>query len=287
LPVLTANYEYRQMGDQLMDLHLAHLSASGKSAKTIEVRESVLRRLHEQLPFGLAYAATEQIEAWIADLRTRGRSRWTLSIYQYHVRMFYRWATGAGFLDGDPTGALDRIRAPRCVPDPVTDDELETALGLPDPWRTVVALAAYAGLRVSEIAACRRDHITTERIMIPHGKGDEGGSVPTHPYLWDLVHGRAGLLVTRDGQRVTGNWISRTTRYRLGLVGLVGVHPHRFRHWYGTTIQAHGGDIRVTQELMRHSNISSTMGYTLVTDAAKSAAVASLHVPNMGAPASL
>ncbi|HEX6970262.1 MAG TPA: tyrosine-type recombinase/integrase [Micromonosporaceae bacterium] len=274
------------MGSQLLDLHLDHLMASGKSDKTIEVRRSVLRRLHDRLPFGLAYAATEQILAWFADLRAHGRSRWTLSIYQYHVTSFYRWATGAGFLDGDPARGIDRITAPRCVPDPVTDEELAAALLLPDPWRSVVALAAYAGMRCSEVAACHRNHITAERIMIPHGKGDKPGSVPTHPYLWELLEPRSGLIVTnREGEPVSGNWVSRRTRAKLAKAGLKGVHPHRFRHWYGTTIQASTGDIRVTQELMRHSSISSTMGYTLVTGAARTAAVSALPVPDTAAPA--
>ncbi len=280
--------QYHVMGNQLLDLHLDHLVASGKSAKTIEVRRSVLRRLHDRLPFGLAYAATEQIVSWFADLRGRGRSRWTLAVYQYHVASFYRWATNAGFLDGDPARGIDRVHAPRCVPDPVTDDELAAALLLPEPFRSVVALAAFAGMRVSEIAAAHRDHVTAERIMIPHGKGDKPGSVPTHPYLWNLIEPKTGQLVTNaDGEPVTGNWVSRRTRAALTRAGLVGVHPHRFRHWYGTMIQQSVGDIRVTQECMRHADIASTMGYTLVTGAARTAAVSALPVPsNMAAPAS-
>jgi hypothetical protein len=50
-----------------------------------EIRGCVLRQLNSWLPYGLAYAATEQIEAWIAELRRRGKAKATLRIYPYHV----------------------------------------------------------------------------------------------------------------------------------------------------------------------------------------------------------
>lgn len=276
------------MSDELLDLHLAHMRAGGKSPQTIDGRRIVLRQLYKVLPFGLAYAAQEQIEAWLASLRERGRSRWTLVSYSYHVREFYRWATRAGFLDGDPTGGLARVRVPPSIPRPVAEDQLAHALAtLTEPYKTAIVLAAFAGLRRAEIASCRREHITAEAVLIPHGKGDKPGSVPTHPYLWEHIHARpAGPLVRdRGGREVSPRWLSIEIRAALDAIGLDGVHLHCFRHRYGTLIQQSTGDIRVTQECLRHANIRTTMGYTLVTSSQRSAAVAALPVPG-AAPAS-
>lgn len=285
--MIASGDEYRQMSNDLIDLHIAHLRAAGQSRRTIEARQGVLRRLYDRLPWGLCYAATEQIEAWLADLTAKGRSRWTLSIYAYHVRAFYRWATSAGFLDGDPTATIPAPRIPRCVPKPVTEEELWLVLSLPEPFGTAGALAGFAGLRVSEIAACRREHITAEMLTVISGKGGHPGTVPTHPYVWERIRDMPpGLLVTNHrGEPVTGQWITVSIRWRLDKIGLRGVHMHRLRHWYGTTIQRLTGDIRVTQECLRHQHVGSTQGYTLVSDGQRAAAVAALPLPGNGARA--
>lgn len=279
--MLAERDKYRQMSNDLLDEHLTHLKASGQSDRTIESRQSVLRRLSDILPFGLVYAATEQIEAWLAELRDAGRSRWTIAVYSYHVRSFFQWACKAGFLDGDPTADIARAKYPRCIPKPVDEDELARALAMAEPFRTAAVLAAFAGLRASEIAACRREHITPERLTVPTGKGGDPGSVPTHPYLWDVVQFRpAGFLITdRLGREVSGHWLTVHIRGHFDAAGLPGVHLHRLRHRYGTQIQELFGDIRVTQECMRHRSIASTEGYTKVTSARRTAAVAALPVP--------
>lgn len=278
---MTGRDHDRRMSDDLVALHIAHLRAGGKSPRTIESRRSVLGRLNDRLPFGLAFAATEQLEAWLAELGQTGRSRWTLSIYHYHVTRFYRWATEAGYLDGDPTALISRPRKPMSVPKPVTEDELVRALELPEPLRTAVVLAGWAGLRVSEIAACWRHHITQERILVPCGKGGDPGTVPTHPFVWTHVRDRGdGPLITdRHGSHVDGHWLTVHARKGLDRLGLDDVHLHRLRHWYGTMIQATLGDLRVTQECLRHRHVTSTQGYTKVTSGQRAAAVAALPVP--------
>jgi site-specific recombinase XerC len=284
--VLTTGDEARRMSDELVTDHLKHLRSGGASERTIESRRSVLKQLHNRLPFGLAYGATEQIEAWLSGLREGGRSRWTLAVYSYHVRSFYQWATKAGFLDGDPSAEIPRARYPRCLPKPIDEDELAQALSLAEPFRTAVILAAFAGLRASEIAACHREHVTVERLIVPDGKGGQPGSVPTHPYLWAHIQTRqTGPLITdRLGHRVTGHWLTVHIRGHFDAAGLPRVHLHRLRHRYGTQIQQLYGDIRVTQECMRHRSIASTEGYTQVTNARRTAAVNALPIP--GAPAS-
>jgi integrase/recombinase XerD len=277
------------MSDDLISLHIAHLRAGGKSDHTIEKRRHVLRQLHQRLPFGLAYAAMEQLEAWLAELRLDGCSDSTIYTYHYHLTAFYRWATRAGYQDGDPSAAIAKPRQPKGIPNPCSEDELSRVLGLPEPIATAAVLAGFEGLRVSEIAACCREHITEELVMVPRGKGGKPATVPTHPFVWDWVRDRPdGPLVTnRRGQLVSGHWISVTARYHLNKVGMTEVHMHRLRHRFGTFVQRLSGDIRVTQECLRHSNIASTMGYTLITGSQRAAAVAALPVPGDGTPASL
>jgi len=259
----------------LIDEHLERL-ASTCSPLTVEGRATVLRQLHEWLPAGVAYAATEQLDAFLGH---RPWSRWTRATYRMHIRCFYLELCQLGILDGNPSLGMRRQRPPRLVPNPVSDQELDQLLATaPEPLLTAVILAAYAGLRVSEAAACKRQHITADLIQVPHGKGDQPGTVPTHPAIWTHVQARQdGLLILdRNGLSYTGDRLGRSVIDWCRAHGLPGVRMHRLRHWYGTTIQELGGDLRVTQECMRHATVSSTQGYTLVTGARRAAAVAAL-----------
>lgn len=280
--MITDSRNGRQMSDCLIDDHAQHLRASA-SDRTIEDRTEVLRRLNTYLPFGLAFAATEQIEAFLADLRQRGRARWTINTYLGHIRGFYAWADGR-VLDGDPTLTITRMPNPKCVPKPVTDDELARALESRDPWFVAIVLAAFGGLRADEIARAHRDDITEEHVTVV-GKGGDLARVPTNAFLWAVVKDRTGLLFTPGGQKVTGRWVSAHARHHFDALGLPRVHMHRLRHWYGTTIQRQQGDIRVTQTCLRHRSVTSTEGYTMVSGDAVRAAVASLPIPR-GARAS-
>lgn len=258
--------------------HLSHMRNEGAAESTIRVRGNVIRRLHAALPFGAAFAATEEIETWLGQ---HTGSRWTHITYLNHIRAFYGWATMAGHLHGDPAAAIKRPKSPRCIPQPMTEGELATALCLPEPWRSIVILSAYAGLRAGEIAAARREHLTPDVVLVPCGKGGDPGAVPTHPLVWATFRDRPpGYLITsKRGRPVTAAWVSCCTRRALHKAG-INRSIHKGRHRYGTLIQEIGGDIRVTQECMRHRSITSTVGYTLVARGRRNAAVEALPVPD-------
>ena len=275
------------MSDELVDLHLKHMEDEGKSPEQVEIRACVLRQLNRWLPYGLAFAATEQIEAWYGDLRRQGKAKATLTIYPYHVKCFYAWATAGQYLDGDPAVAIKRPRPPRYLPKPISEDFMARALDLPEPARTAVILAGFGGLRASECARSRREHITEEMILIPVAKGGDPATVPTHPYIWQELHDRppGPLIHDRAGRPVSGHWVTDHIRETLIRAGLrfdergQRVTLHRWRHRFGTLIQTEQGDLRLTQECMRHRSIASTTIYTLVTPGRRAAAVASRPTP--------
>lgn len=265
----------------LIDAHVAHLRASGYSPRTVGAREEILRRLHEHLPYGLAYAATEELDAWLGQPNW---SKWTRATYAMHVRAFYRWATGtAHALDGDPAADMARPRNPRCQPNPATEEELNRALeASPEPWYTIVLVAAASGLRANEIAGLRRQDITEDTIHVREGKGGDAGEVPCHPNVWAHVKDRPlGALIVHAGKPVTGRWISAHARHHFDSIGLPEVHMHRFRHYFATALLDQGTDIRTIQELMRHRSVTSTQIYTMVRTGKRRLAIRSLPLPTL------
>lgn len=276
------------MSDDLIGLHVEHLQSAGTPESTVQGRRELLSRLNDRLDFGLIYATTEQLEAWLAELQRAKRAKATLKLYRYHVQQFYMWACASGYQDGNPAATLKGIRVPRGVPKPVSEEELAELLLLPEPFKTAVVLGAFEGMRRAEIAAAEREDINEDVTLIPHGKGDKPGVIPTHPFVWNHVKDRPnGPLITENGLPFDPRHLGSRCTYIFDKAGLHGVHLHRLRHRYGTVIQELYGDIRVTQECLRHESLNSTMGYTLVTGARRAAAVAALPVPGATGPASL
>jgi integrase/recombinase XerD len=264
---------------EMIDAHLRHLTAASRSPKTIRGRRDVLNRLHRDLPFGVAYASTEELEAWLGSNPTW--SAWTRSTYAMHIRGFYRWADGR-YLANDPTKDMAKPRNPKSVPKPVTDDELTRALEhAPEPFRTVILFAAYAGLRVSEAAGVYREDVTEHDIRIRKAKGGDPASVDTHPALWEAVKSRSRgpLAPSSTGLEVSGKWFTDRERKLFDRLGLPSVTFHRFRHWFGTTLLDCGNDLRTVQEAMRHASVTSTQGYTLVRGGQRRLAIRSLPNP--------
>jgi integrase len=259
----------------LIGAHLDHLRALGRSPRTITERGTVLRRLHNELPLGIAWAATTELETWFAGLVAAGLSAWTLATYAMHVRGFYRWADGRELV-GNPAAELPRPRNPHSLPDPVTDAELRQALDRSDEWwRRAIAFATLAGMRASELALQAAEDVTSTRILIRRAKGGDPQNVPTHPQLAALASAMppGPLLPTSTGGHLTPRSLSVRARHHFDKIGLPLVHLHRFRHRFGTDLLRQGVDLRVVQELMRHRSIRSTQGYTLVVDAQREAGI--------------
>ena len=267
----------RTMSD-LLAQHIAVLEYEGARPSTIRGRRRCILRLHDDLPHGVLYATTEQLQAWLAYERW---DRWTRYTYYSHLAGFYAWLQSIGVRPDNPMDGIRRPKAPDCIPRPATEEQVRAALAAPEPIRTAAMLAYYQGMRRSEITACCREHIGPEITLIPLAKGGQTQTVPTHPAVWEHVRDLPdGPVVTERGRPVSPdrlNTIVRRWAQRAGIAqpgdrwGL-----HRLRHSFGTEIQRTTRDIRITQECLRHRSIRSTQIYTAVTDEQRRAAIAML-----------
>lgn len=264
--------------DAALERHLTHARAGGRSRRTITDRGKVLRRVDSALPYGLLDADAEDIAAWLSRPDWSAQTKCT---YLNHIRAFLGWAADNGLVDDDPTGALIRPRIGRRLPRPAPTEVLTDILTrAAEPWRRHCLLAAYQGLRSSEIGALRREDVTIQH-MIVRGKGDKVRVLPTHPLVWDDLRELPRGLVSPvpAGLRVDADtWVScRTARYlhdRLGVDPAVSLHS--LRHWFGTETLRACHDLRVVQELMGHASPTTTAIYTLVSDEERRAAITAL-----------
>ena len=182
---------------------------------------------------------------------------------------------------------LDRPKAGRHLPMVLSVDETNkllssidtsTPLGLRDD--ALFELIYSCGLRISEACSLKVENIHfAEGFILVHGKGDKErivpfGSVAAEKLKKYIQEVRPGLVKGRNISEVFVNYkgeaISRKGVWKRfqDMEALSGVHSkvHTLRHSFATHLLAGGADLRSVQELLGHSDLSTTTIYTHVTD---------------------
>lgn len=232
----------------------------GFSDKTITRRTISIGRFRAHMHPRLLEAATGvDVEDWLGQLRSPATRR----AYRADLNSFYRWANRRHLLAGNPIDDTDSIRVPRSLPRPVAAALLPAILAAAAmDLRQMIALAAYAGLRVSEIANIERGDLQLGGddpvVIVRQGKGQKDRVVPAHPELVRILGDRTkpGRLFTVSAATV-GDQIARHLR-DLG----INATAHKLRHTFGTeAVRAANGNIVLAAYLMGHESIDTTMRY--------------------------
>jgi integrase/recombinase XerD len=210
------------------------------------------------------------------------------------VRGLHRFAVREGLVGTDPSRDVAPPTPPRRLPRALGVDEvrrlLEAARGEEPASLRDVALLEFlygTGARVSEAVGCPVDDLDlADGTVLLRGKGGRDRMVPVGGYARAaieayLVRARPALLAgRRTGQARAGHplfcnsrgggltrqgaWlILRRAARRAGLPE--DLSPHALRHSFATHLLDGGADVRVVQELLGHSSVTTTQVYTLVT----------------------
>lgn len=250
---------------------------------------------------GVAPAAVDasRLTAYLAELGERGfrvsSQRRRLST----VRGLLREMLEAGILTRDPTIGLDLKRHPRPLPRTLGRADVEalieaidlsTLRGIRD--RAMLELAYGCGLRVSELVGLKFSQVKPEAgVVIVIGKGDKERIVPLggaarralegylearrraagDPNANIRGHAReaaaprptSAIFVTRLGRAMTRQGFFKALKgWAAGDPRLAWVSPHTLRHCFATHLLEGGADLRAVQEMLGHSDISTTQIYT-------------------------
>lgn len=249
----------------------------------------------------LADAGSEELAAYLADLEKRGYAPRSAARKLSCFRQFYHFLHSEGTRADNPAVLMDSPRKERSLPRVMSRDEVEALLlaahagNTPEDVRMAAMLEIlYAsGLRVSELIALklaavvhgkRVEHPSAGDIaefLIVKGKGGRERLVPLTPSarraVADYVEMRPHFLPEGESSA----WLfpssskeGHLTRQRFGqllkaLAAQAGldfrrISPHTLRHSFATHLLGGGADLRVIQELLGHSDISTTQVYTHV-----------------------
>lgn len=204
------------------------------------------------------------------------------------LRAFYRFAENEKLLPANVAAQLSLPGRWKRLPKALTADEINRLLAPEQPETpqslcdTAVFELAYAsGLRLAELRGLRLEHLHLEAGFITViGKGNKERVVPVGSkavaalgrYINvarpKLVNARspANVFLTKRGTPFAAVTLWLRIKQRVRRAGIArNVTPHMLRHSFATHLLEHGADLRVIQELLGHSSISTTEVYTHVT----------------------
>lgn len=243
------------------------------SGKTIAARSHLARsRLRK---WGLDGLTTDNVRDWLSR---EGLSAWSRATYYAHLKSLCEFLVAAGYLESSPMEAVRKPSRPKMTPKPLSEAEVDQVLAAAvGRTRDIIQLALLTGLRAHEIAKIRAEDITPTGVRVL-GKGGKDATLPTHPEVWALAlrYSRTGYLFPSPyGGHITPDTLTGIVSKFFDTLEIEG-SIHRCRHTYGTRLLRSGVNIRIVQELMRHTNLETTAGYTAVSEDELAAAIALL-----------
>ncbi len=268
-----------------LDGYLKMLGQQGKSAHTLSAYGRDLTELVRLLTEGPSETAQDltrrDFVAALKRLSQQGLSERTLARKLSAWRQYCGWLVQSGMMDNDPTFNLKAPRLPERLPKALPQEELnhmldsapaDDSLAVRD--HALFELMYGSGLRLSEIHGLDLgDVLLDEGWVSVTGKGRKERQVPLsgksvkalRAYLSERVaaDGETALFTGKNGTRLGQRQIQKRLQAWAVRQGS-GQHisPHMMRHSYASHLLQSSRDIRAVQELLGHSNLSTTQIYT-------------------------
>lgn len=203
------------------------------------------------------------------------------------IRMFHRFMARERIAKEDPTNLLETPKMWKRVPDVLTSKEIETMINVAFGRRAqeirdhaILELLYASGMRVSELADLKVENVNFEIGYVRCiGKGQKERIVPIGKKACEAVkkylekaRGKmvkntaiSYLFVSRLGKRISRQSIWKVIKFYAKKAKIQKqIKTHTLRHSFATHLLEHGADLRSVQEMLGHSDISTTQIYTHV-----------------------
>lgn len=200
------------------------------------------------------------------------------------LKSFYSYFVKTGKISINPTDALKSPKLGTHLPTYLTEEEINTLLDIKveDAFtarnKALLELMYGTGLRISEVINLEFKNIDVEECIVRvMGKGSKERIVPINDYalnaLNDYLENYRPSMIKTDinnylflnnhGKQMTRQGVFKIIKKECLLKGIKkDVSPHTLRHTFATHLLQNGADLRIIQELLGHSDISTTQIYT-------------------------
>ena len=229
-------------------------------------------------------ASQLNISDYLSHLQQDGRSAATVSRCLASLKNFFSYAVSTGFLESTPVTNIHVDRGEKKLPQILTGREIELLLAQPSGVdakgirdKAMLEVMYATGMRVTELIDLDVDDVNLELGTVRCTGVKKSRSIPLYPaalkalsaYLSDIRRGmitdpdETALFVNISGVRMSRQGFWKILKYYQSAAHIEKeITPHTLRHSFAVHLLENGADLGSVQELMGHSDISSTQMYT-------------------------
>jgi integrase/recombinase XerD len=276
---------------------------SAERGAAVNTLQSYERDLKDALSFlrwrgtRLLDASPDDLRSYLSHLASEGFKSSSQARRLSSLRQFYKFLYAEGLRADDPTGILDAPKKARALPKTLSIDdvtkligqaEMEAASGGEDAlaklrMHALIELLYATGMRVSELVSLPASVLSQNgRFLVVRGKGNKERLVPLSQAAIRAMRSYGDALREKAAEE-DSPWLFPSygksghlprqvfARDLKGLAARAGIRvaaisPHVLRHAFASHLLANGADLRAVQELLGHSDISTTQIYTHVLE---------------------
>lgn len=228
----------------------------------------------------------ELISKFFERQRNEGIDSATVARYMSSIKGFWEYLETNKYVEKNPTEKLVSVKKSRKLPSVLSVEEVDKIMNAPDTSdllglrdKAILELFYSSGLRVSELINLKMsDLFFADEVIRVFGKGSKERVVPigssavewiteymksSRPHLAKKNKSENFLFLNRRGTKLSRMWIWKIFNQYSKEAGIKKeIHPHTFRHSFATHLLEGGADLRAVQEMLGHSDISTTQIYT-------------------------
>lgn len=231
-------------------------------------------------------ATSAQITEFLGMLAELGLGTNSRTRYLASIRSLYKFLVASDLAPASPADLVDLPKTRRTLPDVLSYVQIEQIITQPDTTkadglrnRALLEMLYACGLRASEACTLRqRDILWEVEVVRVFGKGSKERVVPCGKSAlhWVAEYQRLArplwlksndtsedaLFLNQRGSALSRMSVWNIVHDAAAQAGISDVHPHLFRHSFATHLLEGGANLRAVQEMLGHSDISTTQIYT-------------------------
>ncbi|MBP1962043.1 integrase/recombinase XerD [Paenibacillus aceris] len=229
------------------------------------------------------------IAGYLSQMKLLGRASATLSRNLVSIRALYQYLVKERLVDSDPSLYVEAPKLEKKLPKVLSVEDVGKLLDAPQPElvsgardKAMLELLYATGIRVSELISLNVDDVHLQLGFIRcMGKGDKERNIPLSSIaircLTAYIHkdrkkllkksaDEEALFIGHLGTRMTRQGFWKILKRYAGEMNIASeITPHALRHSFAAHLIENGADLRSVQEMLGHSDISSTQMYVQVT----------------------
>ncbi len=228
----------------------------------------------------------DRITVYFASMTNNGKSPATVTRSLASIKGFYTFLQSQGYIEQNPVLSIHVMKAEKKLPQILTGKEVELLLDQPRQTdlkgyrdKAMLELLYATGIRVSELISLNVDDVNLSVEFIRCSSGTKERVIPLYPGAVKVLEAyinearpnmiadpdETALFVNLYGERMSRQGFWKIIKHYQQMAGIEkDITPHTLRHSFAAHLLENGADLKSIQEMLGHSDISSTQIYTQV-----------------------